>query len=555
MDYSKLADLLYPFVTLTLDDCLKKYPKRNLPEGAEVMRFAPSPTGFFHVGGLYSSLISRMSTWKNGGVFYLRIEDTDQKREIKGSGDIIVDSLDFFDVSPDEGYQGEDKQDKGAYGPYVQSKRLELYHAFAKELVRRGRAFPCFCQKTESKEDVLERRNEQLENEEEITGHDVCRELSYEQIEQNIREGKPFALRLLSVGDDSKTFEFVDRAKGKREVRQNTKDIVLVKSNGVPPYSLAHVVDDTLMGTTTVVRGEEWWASLAAHLEVFEALGLKAPRYLHTPVTCKLDDETGNKRKLSKRKDPESDIRFYIQNGYPKVSVIEYLLNLLNSDFEQWRTKNPSLDYKDFDFSLDKIGSNNPMFDIVKLNDYAKTYISKLTAVEVYENVLSWAESFDKTFANYLKENKDYAIKVLNIDREIPKPRKDIATYSEVKSYFAYMFLPFGKDRLEFELDGIDTKKLTTVLAEYKNYYNENDDKQAWFARIKEMAEVLGYATDNKAYKLNPENYPGNTSDVCTFIRLAVCGKKNSPDLWAICNILGKDEVINRLNNLINLVK
>ena len=548
MDYKKLADLLYPNIDKTIDYYIKKYPKRNLPEGAEVTRIAPSPTGFLHVGTAYGALIDKLTAQKTNGVFYMRLEDTDQKREIKDAGQIAYDMLCYYDITPDEGYRGDNETQTGNYGSYVQSERLEIYHTFAKHLVSIGRAFPCFCEKSESKQDILDRRTEQLENSDDIESHDPCRNLSFEEIEQNIKNGKPFALRLLSLGDSEKTFDIVDLIKGKRTIRQNTKDIVLVKSNGIPPYGFAHLVDDTLMHTTIVVRGEEWFASLSAHLELFEAFGFIAPKYAHTPVICKLD-ENGNKRKLSKRKDPEADARYFVEQGYPKIAINEYLINLLNSDFELWRNQNPTLSYNDFDFNISKIGSNNPMFDFDKLNDVSKNHISRLKASEVYDNLSAWAKVYDKEFYEYITKNKNYVTEVLNIDRETPKPRKDIAKYSEVKTYFDYMF----NDNFAYELNEVDLNKAKEVVSAYKNVYNQNDDKQQWFDCIKEMANNLGYATDNKLYKQNPDAYKGNTADVCTYIRIALTGRKNSPDIYSIAKVLGKDNVLTKFDKFLSL--
>ena len=358
----------------------------------------------------------------------------------------------------------------------------------------------------------------------------------------------------MSCGDINKTFKFHDLIKGNREIRQNTKDIVLVKSNGIPPYSFAHVVDDTLMGTTIVVRGEEWFPSLASHLEIFNAFGFKPPKYAHTPVICKLD-ENSNKRKLSKRKDPEADVRYFIEQGYPVVSVMEYLLNLLNSDFELWRKNNAFTSYKDFDFKIEKIGSNNPMFDFNKLNDVSKNCISKFNKDEVYQQLTTWAKVYDNDFYNILTKDEDYTKLVLNIDRENSKPRKDIAKWSDVKNLYGYMFNLFNPNsKSDYQLDGVDLQKLKEVCSCYINVYNENDDKQTWFNNIKDMANSLGYATDNKLYKENPQNFKGNVSDVCMFLRIAITGLKDSPDLYSICSILKKEKVVEMLNK-ISLIK
>ena len=544
MDTKKLANLLYPNAK-PIEYWLEKYPKRNLPQGAEVTRISPSPTGYLHIGHAYSALISKLTAMQTNGVFYFRLEDTDQKRLIDNAGDIAYNMLTHYNLKPDEGYRGDELPQIGEYGDYVQSKRLAIYQSFARYLVEKGRAFPCFCKKSEGMEDIEERRNKQLEESGFIEEKDVCRNLTLEEITNKINDGEPFALKLKSEGNPEKTFEFTDLIKGKREIRENAKDVVLMKSNGIPPYAFAHAVDDSLMGTTIVVRGEEWFPSLSAHLEIFNALGFKAPKYAHTPVICKLD-ESGNKRKLSKRKDPEADVRFFIEAGYPKIAVIEYLLNLLNSDFEIWRANNPTKKYTEFPFSIQKIGSNNPMFDFAKLSDISKNYISHLTAEEVYSMLVEWANKFDIEFCKTLTENPDYSKQVLNIDRENAKPRKDIAKWSEVKNYFDYMFYGIKN----YELDGIDKEKFKEVIKAYKDVYNENDDKETWFKRIKELAPSLNYAVDNKLYKACPEQFNGNIADFCTYIRLALTGKKNSPDIYEIAKILEAKEVKRRFENI-----
>lgn len=545
MDYNKLADLLYPDIKHDMQYYLDKYPKRNLPQGAEVMRLGPSPTGYLHIGHLYSALISRITSANTNGVFFLRLEDTDQKRFIEGAGDVAYNMLCYYGVTPDEGYTGDGKPQVGNYGDYVQSHRTEIYKTFAKELVKRGRAFPCFCEKSESKEDVLERREKDLAENDTITEHDNdCRNLSYEQIEANIAAGKPWALKLLSTGDPSVSHDFVDQIKGKRVIRENGKDVVLVKSNGIPPYALAHVVDDTLMGTTTVVRGEEWYPSVSAHIEIFRALGLKPTKYAHTPVISKYDN--GNKRKLSKRKDPEADVRFYIEQGYPVASVKEYVINLLNSDFEGWRAKNPNAKLEEFDFSIKKIGSNNPMFDFDKLNNISKTVISKYPAEQIYAELLTWAEIYNPNYAKVLKANKDKAVTLFSIDRNGDRPRKDIYAWSQVEDLYNYIFNDISAE-LEDKYKNANTKQF---LQEYVNKYDFKLDKQDWFAQIKEIALANNFA-DNKDYKANPTAYAGSISDACNIVRLAVTGRTNTPDLCSIMKLLGETVVKQRINNLL----
>lgn len=552
-EQQKIANLLYPNCKLTIEDIKQKYPKRILKEGGEVTRIAPSPTGFLHIGTAYIALIDKLIAGDNG-VFYFRLEDTDKKREVENSGDIAYDMLCKFNIKPQEGFAGQNNFEIGNYGPYKQSARKEIYEVFAKYLVEKGKAFPCFCKKTESIAEIKERREKELEENEDLESKDPCRDLTYEEIKNKIENGEKFALRLKSCGNAENIFKFTDLAKGEREIRQNDKDIVLIKSDGIPVYSFAHAVDDHLMGTTIVVRGEEWFPSLASHLELFDALEFERVKYLHAPVLCKLD-ENGNKRKLSKRKDPEADARYFIKNGIPIESILEYLTNLINSDFEIWRSQNPTAKLSEFPFKISKIGTNNPMFDLVKLCDVSKSVISKMTAEEVYDKCLAWAKEFDADFANYLTENECYAKQVFAIDRYCAKPRKDIAMWSEVKNYFSYMFKPYFdvKNLSNYEIeDNLEFKrKLKLVLTEYAKVYKKYDDKQVWFNDIKAMAEKLGFATDNKLYKQNPENFEGNVADVCMFIRIAITGRKNSPDLFEICNILGETEVKNRLISLL----
>ena len=435
-DYKKIAELLFPNIKMTPDDYFRKYAKRNLKEGAEVTRTAPSPTGYYHIGGLYGAVIDKLMAKTTDGVFYLRIEDTDQKREIKEACDIAFEALPYFDMSPDEGYMGWGNE-VGEYGPYVQSKRAEIYQAFAKHLVSIGRAYPCFCDKAEDKAEILERREKELQ-EGELIDHDCCRDLTEEEIVANLSQSKPFAIRLLSLGDPNKTIHIKDEIKGERDIRENGKDIVILKSNGIPPYSLAHLVDDTLMQTTTVVRGEEWYQSLASHLELFDAFGYVHPKYAHTPVICK--SENGNKRKISKRKDPEADSRMFRIMGYPKEAVIEYLITLANSDFEEWRTNNPDKHYSEFPFSIAKVGSNNPIFDFAKLNDISKNIIARFSAEEVYDRVYAWAKEYNTVFADILENDREFAIKVFGIERGGETPRKDIAKWEDVLDYYNYMF-------------------------------------------------------------------------------------------------------------------
>lgn len=540
MDYQKLAEMLFPDNKYTVEEIEKKYPKRQLEKGAYVTRFAPSPTGFMHLGGFFQALIDFNIAKRSGGVFYLRIEDTDQKREISGASAIILDILTGYGLTPDE-YELKGGVTVGDYGPYYQTERNEIYKAYAKKLVSEGKAFPCFCKKTEGLNDVKEKREKKFSvgiNEDK----DPCRNLTFEQIEKNLKEKKKFAIRLKSSGDGVSKVRLRDTAKGEIEMTANCIDAILLKNDLMPTYHFAHAIDDTLMGTTVVVRGEEWLPSLPLHFEIFSALGFSQPKYIHTPLIYKFN-ERGNKIKLSKRKHPEADMRFFEKEGYDKQAVVEYLINLINSNFENWRKANPTAKLSEFPFNGFKITANTPIFDIVKLNDISKDVISRYTAEKCYEELLAWARENSVENVDYLVKDREYVTKVLNIDREKPKPRKDIYKWSMFFDLFDYMF---GKPH-NFEIEQEKKSDFEEVLREYKKYLNLSS-KDAWFENVKKMANTLGYATDNKDYKQNPEKYKGNVATVCEYIRVAITGRKNSPDLFEIMNLLGDKEVLERIS-------
>ena len=539
MDYKKLADLLFADNKLTVEEIEKRYPKRELKDGACVTRFAPSPTGYMHLGGFFQALIDYNIAKRSGGVFMLRIEDTDQKREISGASAIIMGILNEYGFTPDE-YELKGGVTVGEYGPYYQSERQEIYKAYAKKLVSEGKAFPCFCKKTEGLKDVKEKREKKFAvgiNEDK----DPCRYLTLEQIEEYLKEGKKFAIRLKSAGDGTKKIKFHDGAKGDVEIIENSMDAILLKDNLIPTYHFAHAVDDTLMGTTVVVRGEEWLPSYPLHVEIFNALGFKQPKYIHTPLIYKFN-EKGNKIKISKRKHPEADMRFFDREGYDKEAVIEYLTNLINSNFETWRAKNPTADIMEFPFDGFKITANTPIFDFVKLNDVSKEIISRYSADRCYADLLAWAREYSLENVDYLVKDKEYVTKILNIDREKPKPRKDIYKWSMFFELYDYMF----SDPTHYELDEDKKKDFEKVLREYKKYLNLSS-KEVWFENIKKMAAALGYATDNKDFKANPDKYKGNVATVCEYIRVAITGRKNSPDLFEIMSLLGEKEVLQRM--------
>ncbi len=540
-EYTKLAELLFPQIEKTPADCEAQYPPRALPEGAKVTRFAPSPTGFMHLGNLFSCFIDSLAAGKNG-VFYLRIEDTDKKREVAGAVDAILVGLAYFGIAPSEGMLAEQTQ-SGDYGPYKQSQRADIYACFAKSLVEKGLAYPCFCSEEEIA--ALREKQEQAGVTPGYYGQWAhCRSLSYEEIEEKIRAGAPYVLRLRSPGDENRRIYVDDLVKGKLEMPENVQDIVLLKSDGIPTYHFAHAVDDHLMRTTHVVRGDEWISSLPVHVQLFQALGYKMPKYVHIAPIMKLDN--GNKRKLSKRKDPESAVSYYIQQGFPAAGVVEYLMTLANSNFEDWRKANKDAPVYDFPFNLKKMSPSGALFDEAKLNDICKNIISKMTADEVLEKTLTWAKEYDQTLYALFSENTDYARKILSIDRGGAKPRKDIARWNQVKEYVTYfydsLFVP--EDPMPESLAAAD---VNAILTRYAEVFNEADDKDAWFAKIKSMCEPLGFSPDVKAYKKNPEGFKGHVGDVSSVIRVAVTGRRNTPDLYEVLRLLGKERVLARL--------
>lgn len=548
-DFEKLAQLLFPNTDKTPEFYEELYPQRELPEGAKVTRFAPSPTGFLHFGNLYTMLVAYRIAKNSNGVFYVRVEDTDNKRKVDGAIDVMLKSLASYGIEADEGVIGENEE-KGAYGPYYQSKRKGIYQAYAKHLVEQGLAYPCFC----SPEELDEIRNQQ-ENEPQ-KGYwgkwAKCRNLSFDEIKKNIESGKEWTLRLKSpVTADGKCV-FDDAIKGKIEMPENIQDIVLLKSDGIPTYHFAHVIDDHLMRTTHVVRGDEWISSAPIHLQLFKLLGFKPPKYAHVATIMK--EENGGKRKLSKRKDPEAAVTYYAEQGYPKESVIEYILTLANSNFEDWRRANKTEPAEKFPLNFKKMSVSGALFDTVKLIDISKNVISTMNADKVFTLSYEWAKEYNPQLASLYEQDTDYAKAVLNIDRENKKPRKDIAKWSDIPDYISYMFdeafIPC------YELCGNADKELAAeVIEKYIDAFNENDDKDQWFARIKDLCEPLGCTPNVKEFKQNPENYRGHVGDVSTVIRVALTGRTNTPDLYSISELLGRERVIKRLNDALKHYK
>jgi len=559
MDFNYLADLLFPNVTELPEDMEKRYPARQLPEGAKVTRFAPSPTGFVHFGGLFPTKVSERLAHTSGGICFLRIEDTDSKREIEGAAEALIKTLALYGITFDEGVTLDENGEMtvvGDYGPYKQSERVAIYHVYAKQLVREGKAYPCFTTEeeleelhnTDKKAEIKSREwTAELEAEQKAAMLKM-REFTIEEVEEHLKAGHPFVLRMLANGDPDKKFKITDLIKGNLELPENDKDEVLLKSDGIPTYHFAHAVDDHLMGTTHVVRGEEWLPSLSRHVMLFNYLGFKLPKYMHISQIMRLD-ENGNKKKLSKR-DMGANLDDYRALGYAPECVDEYIMTLLNSNYEEWHAQNPDKTSKDFPFNIKKMSASGCLFDMDKLTDVSKNVISRMTADDVYSKVLDWAKDFDAEFAAILESKPDYAKRILSIGRGGKKPRKDFATWKDVKPY---MSLFYG------ELFAIDDEypetfakdDITAAITAFKAGYDASDDMNTWFEKVKAIAESLGYASDMKAYKADPSAFKGNVADISMFIRIAVTGRMNSPDLYEVMNILGYDEVIRRLDMML----
>ena len=543
MTYKELADLIFPNVR-EINYYEEKYPERNLEEGAIVTRYAPSPTGMMHIGGLYQALIAKMVSKKTNGVFFVRIEDTDQKREVENGISNIVNALKDFDIMPDEGIISE-TEEIGKYGPYKQSLRKDIYQSYAKYLLEQGKAYPCFA----TAEELDEMRAKQ-EAAKVRTGYygvwAKYRNLSLDEMAEKINAGVPYIIRFKSPGREDRKIKHKDLIKGNVDFPENDQDVVIIKSDGLPTYHFAHAVDDHLMHTTHVIRGDEWLSSVPLHLQLFQELGFKAPKYAHISPIMKNDN--GNKRKLSKRKDPEAATSYYEEIGIPSLAVKEYLLNIANSTFENWRRQNKDAEIEEFDFKLNKMSVSGALFDMVKLQDVSKIVISKMTAEEVYEKSLEWANRHDEELAKML-EDKEYSLKVLGIERGNTKPRKDIAKWSDVKENIIYMYDDkFLNEEQNYQYQVInDQNDINKILDLYiEKYYNPEDDKQTWFNKIKELAGEMGYAEEVKEFKANPEMYKAHVGDVSTVLRIALTGRTNTPDMYEIMEVLGKTSMTKR---------
>ena len=539
MNYKALAERLLPGEYPPISYYEEKYPPRALPKGAEVTRLAPSPTGFIHLGNLFAAIANERIAHRSGGVLYLRIEDTDLKRKVEGAVEAVIKALHYFDIEFDEGAEiGGDE----TYAPWYQRQRAEIYRAYAKCLIEEGRAYPCFC----TEEELTALREEQTAKKE-ITGYygkyAKCRNLTEEEIYRNLDAGKPYVIRLKSLGNPENKIAFRDAVKGEITVTENDQDVVILKSDGIPTYHFAHAIDDHLMRTTLVIRGEEWLASLPIHIELFDALGFERPRYGHNCSLMKQDGET--RRKLSKRKDPELSLEFYRKEGYFPRAVKVYMLTLLNSNFEEWYQKNPDADLADFPFKVEKMSKSGSLFDLDKLNDISKNELSKLSVEEMSAFLKGWAEEFGTEAQRHYFDDGEKLGAVLSLCMGVggKKRRKDLTTASQAMKFIEYFFERTPRTD-EYRI-GRDERR--AILSEFLAAYDHSDDAQAWFSKVKEVAAAHGFATDMKEYKLAPERFKGSVADVAEVLRIATTGKANTPDLWSIMQILGEGEVHERL--------
>jgi len=552
MTNEELAELIFPEVKETIEDLEKRYPERNLKEGAEVTRFAPSPTGFLHTGSLFTSLICRKLASQTDGVFYIRLEDTDTKREIEGSGEQLLSQLKEFGIEPDEGYFG--TYEKGNYGPYIQSNRADIYKVVIKDLLKRGLAYPCFC----SQHDIDQMREIQ-EKMKIIPGYygvyAKCRVLSNDERAKLIKEGKPFVIRFKSLGDHNRKIKVTDEIRGSFNIAENDQDIVIYKSDGLPTYHFAHACDDHFMRTTTVIRGEEWIASLPIHVQLFETIGWKAPRYAHVPTIMKIDEETKTRRKLSKRKDAEAACSFFLKDGYPNDSLIMYLLTIANSNFEEWIFQNNFTNMQDFKLSFDKFSLDGALFDIVKLQFFAKEILAKKSKEEMLEIGLKYSKEYDEKLYELINKDHEFFKAIMNIERETAKPRKDYFKFGGMEEIISF----FYHDEYLKEYKGdynekFDHALIKNILSELKATMPYGVEQNDWFNSLKVAAVNNGFADNNKDYKANPDAYKGNTSDIAEILRIAITGRRNAPNLFYVLETLGKDEVNNRIDHAISLL-
>lgn len=543
----KLAELLFGNIDKTPEYYEEKYPKRDLPSGAFVTRIGPSPTGFVHLGNLYNAIIGERLAHQNGGTFFLRVEDTDAKREVEGAVELVISAMDFFGIHFDEGATADG--DSGSYGPYRQRLRKEVYQCYAKQLVMRGLAYPCFC----SEDDLTVMREKQMSQKLNFGYYGEwakCRDLSYEEIEKRINNGDEYVLRFRSSGNEENHVEVFDGIRGMLNVSENYQDFVLLKSDGIPTYHFAHVIDDHLMRTTHVVRGEEWLATLPIHVQLFDTLGFERPVYCHTASLMKMDGES--KRKLSKRKDPELGLNYYRAEGYVPRAVWEYLMTVLNSNFEEWRTENPDKDIDEFEFTLEKMSNSGALFDIMKFEDVSREVLLSTPASEIYDEFAKWLWEYDTEFYKIFTRDREYSEKILDVGRNGNRPRKDLTSWKQARQFLSFYFPETFKIEDEYP-ERVSAEDKQAILKKYLETFDYADDNSQWFEKVRTITDELGYAVKPKDFKKNPEMYKGSVSDVSSVIRVALTGRTNSPDLWEIIHIIGEDEMRTRIEKAMEL--
>lgn len=543
----KLAELLFGNIDKTPEYYEEKYPKRDLPSGAFVTRIGPSPTGFVHLGNLYNAIIGERLAHQSGGTFFLRVEDTDAKREVEGAVELVISAMDFFGIHFDEGATADG--DSGSYGPYRQRLRKEVYQCYAKQLVMRGLAYPCFC----SEDDLTVMREKQMSQKLNFGYYGEwakCRDLSYEEIEKRINNGDEYVLRFRSSGNEENHVEVFDGIRGMLNVSENYQDFVLLKSDGIPTYHFAHVIDDHLMRTTHVVRGEEWLATLPIHVQLFDTLGFERPVYCHTASLMKMDGES--KRKLSKRKDPELGLNYYRAEGYVPRAVWEYLMTVLNSNFEEWRTENPDKDIDEFEFTLEKMSNSGALFDIMKFEDVSREVLLSTPASEIYDEFAKWLWEYDTEFYKIFTRDREYSEKILDVGRNGNRPRKDLTSWKQARQFLSFYFPETFKIEDEYP-ERVSAEDKQAILKKYLETFDYADDNSQWFEKVRTITDELGYAVKPKDFKKNPEMYKGSVSDVSSVIRVALTGRTNSPDLWEIIHIIGEDEMRTRIEKAMEL--
>jgi glutamyl-tRNA synthetase len=554
MDYVKLANLLFPHIKKNPLEYEEIYPQRTLPVGAKVTRLGPSPTGFIHLGNLYGAFVDERLAHQSGGIFYLRIEDTDDKRQVEGAVEAIISSLEYFGVTFDEGVTKDGE--KGDYGPYYQSQRSEIYQTYVKQMISRGQAYPCFCTEEELNE-IRETQERLKENPGYYGKWAKHRNLSFEEIQSRLNNNEPFVIRLKSQGtheckdEDIKIITVEDGIRGTLVMPENNQDVVLLKANGIPTYHFAHVVDDHLMRTTHVVRGAEWLPSLPIHVELFNALGWPLPVYCHTAQLMKM--ENGNRRKLSKRKDPELSLDYYRSEGYHPKAVREYLLTILNSNYEEWRMENPNAPLESFEFTVEKMSNSGTLFDLDKLNDISKDVLVNIPGTELSRFLIDWSKSYRPVITDILEKDKVYLIKILDLGRSGNKPRKDFVFARQMFEFISYFYDDYFKVEDPYP-ENVSNSDIKSILSAYLESYNHQDDQTQWFEKIRQIASDEGYAAKPKDYKKNPELYKGHVGDVSTVIRIALMGRASSPDLWEIQQILGEEKTKERIKNALRLL-